>query len=105
MLSPVLDSRGFACAAGNVMSKPPCIIGAVIMKMTSKSSMTSIKLTTFTSAFRSNRWRRRRLDISDPSLANEERDQGRPEALHLSVEAVDASREDVVPEGRRNGDG
>src|SRR5262249_44168773 len=86
------------------MSTPPCISGAVIMKMTSNNSMTSIRLTTFTSAFSSKRCRLRRRAISDLPFAHEQRDHGGAEALHPSIEAVEAARENVVAERRRNRD-
>ena len=54
-VSPSFDSSGLASVAGSVMSTPPCIIGAVIMKITSRSSITSIRLTTLTSALSSKR--------------------------------------------------
>ena len=41
----------------------------------------------------------------DPPLANHQRDQLRPEPFQLTVEAIHAVREDVVPEDRRNGHG
>src|SRR5665647_3143932 len=48
--SPFLASSGRACAWGSAMSTPPCIIGAVIMKITMSSIMTSMRLTTLMSA-------------------------------------------------------
>src|SRR5262245_26738627 len=84
---------------------PPCIIGAVIMKITSNSNITSIKLTTLISAFSSRRCRRRRNAISDHALAHEQRDERSAEALHLAVELIQPIGEDVVPERRRNSDG
>src|SRR6185437_1804271 len=103
--SPSFVSSGLAFAGGSEMSTPPCIIGAVIMKITSSSSITSIKLTTLTSALRSNRSRRRRRGTSDPAFAHEQRDRGRAEAFHARVEPIEAAGEDVVAEGCRNGDG
>src|SRR5262245_56850157 len=102
IVRPSFDSSGFPSADGSVRSIPPCIIGAVIMKITSSSSITSIKLTTLISAFSSKRARRRRRGISDEPFAHEQRDQRRAEAFHLSVEAVQTAREDVVSERRRN---
>src|SRR3954467_5532320 len=84
------------------MSTPPCISGAVIMKITSRSSITSIRLTTLTSALRSYRCRRARRAISDLSFAHEQRDQGGVEAFHPAVEPVQTAGEDVVAERRRN---
>src|SRR5215510_516353 len=83
---------------------PPCIIGAVIMKITSNSNITSIKLTTLMSAFSSKRSRRRRSAMSDQPLAHEQRNQSTAEALHLTIESIETARKDVVPESRRNGD-
>src|SRR5439155_4273242 len=96
---------GRASAFGRLMSTPPCIIGAVIIKITSRSSITSIKLTTFTSAFSSKRWRRRRPGTSDPPFSHHERDHGRAEALHCAIESIQSARENVVAEGRRDRDG
>src|SRR6185437_9975514 len=103
--SPSFVSSGLAFAGGSEMSTPPCIIGAVIMKITSNSSITSIKLTTLTSALRSNRSRRRRRGTLDSAFAHEQRDRGRAEAFHARVEPIEPAGEDVVAEGCRNGDG
>src|SRR6185437_13224756 len=103
--SPSFVSSGLALAGGSEMSTPPCIIGAVIMKITSSSSITSIKLTTLTSALRSNRSRRRRRGTSDPAFAHEQRDGGGAEAFHSRVEPIQPTGENVVAEGRRNGHG
>ena len=54
------DSSGRACARGSWMSTPPCIIGAVIMKITMSSIMTSMRLTTLMSALRGSRPARER---------------------------------------------
>src|SRR5262245_30001313 len=105
MTRPLFDSSGFASALGRLMSTPPCIIGAVIMKITNSSSITSIRLTTLMSALRSKRCRRRIPGISDSSLADEKRDHGHAEALERAIEAIETSREDVVPKCGRNGDG
>src|SRR6185437_535786 len=103
--SPSFVSSGLALAGGSEMSTPPCIIGAVIMKITSSSSITSIRLTTLTSALRSNRSRRRRRGTSDPAFAHEQRDGRRAEAFHPRVEPIEAAGEDVVAEGSGNRDG
>src|SRR5215813_1274119 len=101
-VSPSFVSSGLASAVGNVRSIPPCIIGAVIMKITSRSNITSIKLTTLMSAFSSKRSRRRRRAISEQSLAHEQRNEHAAEALHLPVEPIETTREDVVAERRGN---
>src|SRR5919201_6759944 len=85
------------------MSTPPCIIGAVIMKITSSSNMTSMRLTTLISAFSASRSRRRR-GTSDVALAHEQRDHRRSERLEQALDAIEPAGEDVVGEGRRNRD-
>src|SRR6478736_2004529 len=102
---PLFDSSGRAWAFGSEMSTPPCIIGAVIMKMIINSIITSIRLTTLISALSTRRSRpRRRRDIRscplaqsapldnrgrsaplDHSLSDHERDQLRPDALELAL--------------------
>src|SRR5207237_21208 len=101
--SPLFASMGFARAEGNVRSSPPVIIGAVSMKITSRSIITSIRLTTLISALRCIRSRARRLRILDASFAHEPGDDRSAEAFHHEVEAIQAVGEDVVPEGRGNG--
>src|SRR6185437_6845072 len=101
---PSFDSRGLLWAFGSVMSTPPSIIGAVIMKITSSSIMTSIRLTTFTSAISANVCRRARRAISDPAFAHEQRDDRGAEALEHPVELIETACEDVVPERGRDGD-
>src|SRR6185369_11203095 len=101
--SPLFGSSGFASAFGSATSTPPCIIGAVIMKITSSRSITSIRLTTLISAFNGSSRRRPRA-ILEPPLAAEHRDQRRPESLQQVVETVEAIGEDVVAERRRDGD-
>src|SRR5678810_323495 len=96
--SPLFGSSGFASAFGSATSTPPCIIGAVIMKITSSRSITSIRLTTLISALRGIPSRRRRRPTLDPPLAAEHRDEGGAEALEQIVESVEAVGEDVVPE-------
>src|SRR5512138_564646 len=105
MPSPSFDSSGLDSADGRLMSTPPCIMGAVIMKMTSNNSITSIKLTTFTSAFSSYRCRRRWRRISDFAFAHEQRDHRGAESLQPAVEAIEPAGEDVVAERGRNRDG
>src|SRR5512146_203443 len=105
MPSPSLDSSGLDSADGRLMSTPPCIMGAVIMKMTSNSSITSIRLTTFTSALSSYRCRRRWRRISDFAFADEQRDHRGAESFQSTVEAIESAREDVVAERGRDRDG
>src|SRR5712675_1945566 len=114
-VSPLLDSSGRACAFGSEMSTPPCIIGAVIMKMIINSIITSIRLTTLISALSTSRSRpRRRRDISscplgrcealDHALSDHQRDELRSDTLELSFDLVEARSEDVVREYRGNRD-
>jgi hypothetical protein len=49
--SPLFASIGRTSARGSATSTPPCIMGAVIMKITISSSITSMRLTTLISAF------------------------------------------------------
>src|SRR5918992_2614267 len=100
---PLFGSSGRASARGNWMSTPPCIIGAVIMKITSNSSITSIRLTTLISALSARRSRRRRA-TSDVPFADEERDHRRAERLEESFDPVQAAGEDFVGERRRDRD-
>src|SRR4051812_24832100 len=102
--NPLFGSSGFASAFGSATSTPPCIIGAVIMKITSSRSITSIRLTTLISALSGSPSRRRRRATLDPPLATEHRDQSRAEALEQIVEPVQTIREDVVAEGRGDRD-
>src|SRR3954468_16982033 len=102
---PPLGSSGFASAVGSFTSTPPCMIGAVIMKITMRSIITSMRLTTLISAFSGVRSPRRRCMLLDPPLANHQRDQLGAEAFELTVQPIHAVREDVVPEHRRNGHG
>src|SRR5215213_2800326 len=113
-IRPLFGSSGRACAFGSATSTPPCMIGAVIMKMTIMSIITSMRLTTLISALSGifsprrrdterapNPWTLRtggELRASDPALAHHQRDQLRAEALELAVQAVETVREDVVPE-------
>ena len=55
---PSFGESGRASARGSSTSTPPCIIGAVIMKMISSTSITSTSEVTLTSAMsgRSPRW-------------------------------------------------
>src|ERR1700737_4011856 len=102
-VSPLFDSSGRACALGSEMSTPPCIIGAVIMKMIMSSIMTSMRLTTLISALSTSRSRPRR-GATDYSLSGHECDQLRTEALELSFDLVETGREDVVRENGGNRD-
>jgi hypothetical protein len=49
---PSLGDNGRASARGSSTSTPPCIIGAVIMKTISNTSITSTSEVTLTSALR-----------------------------------------------------
>src|SRR3954463_7630723 len=101
---PLFASIGLASADGRVRSRPPVIIGAVNMKMTNSSIMTSIRLTTLISALRCIRSRPRRRLILDAPLADQTGDDGCAEALHHQIEPVQPVREDVVAECRRDRD-
>src|SRR5712671_5919838 len=114
-VSPLLDSSGRACAFGSEMSTPPCIIGAVIIKMIINSIITSIRLTTLISALSTRRSRpRRRRDISsfplgrstplDHALSDHQRDELRSDTLELPFDLVETRSEDVVREHRWNRD-
>src|SRR5918992_3561997 len=100
---PLFGSSGRASARGSWMSTPPCIIGAVIMKITSRSNITSIRLTTLISAFSASRSRRRRA-TSDVPFAHEQRDQRRAERLEQTFDPIEPIGEDVVRERCRNRD-
>src|SRR4051812_27563784 len=102
---PLFTSIGFASADGNVRSSPPVIIGAVSMKITSSSIITSMRLTTLISAFRCIRSRPRRRRTSDPAFAYQPRDDRRAKVFHHQIEAIQPMREDVVCERRWNRDG
>src|SRR5450759_4049634 len=102
---PLLGASARADVLGSVTSTPPCINGAVIMKMMSSSRITSISDTTLMSALsgvRSPCVRRRTLDAP---LAGHQRNDLRAEALELAVEAVEPRGEDVLGEGRGDRDG
>src|ERR1035437_6645961 len=102
---PLFDSSGVASAFGSFTSTPPCMMGAVIMKITIRSIITSISETTLISALsgaRSPRERRRMLDLS---FARHQCDHLGSEAVEFAVEAVEVRREDVIPEHRGDGDG
>src|SRR3954471_2909831 len=102
--SPLFGSSGLASAFGSATSTPPCIMGAVIMKITSSSSITSIRLTTLISALSGSPSRRRRRATLEPPLAAEHRDERRAESLEQVVESVQPIGEDVVAERCRDGD-
>src|SRR5207237_598084 len=111
---PLFDSSGRDCAFGSEMSTPPCIIGAVIMKMIISSIITSMRLTTLISALRGSRSRprpRRAISSlsrkycrrsSDHALSHHQRDKLRCNALQLAFDLVEPGREDVVREHCRN---
>src|SRR5215208_2717692 len=73
-------------------------MGAVIMKITSSRSITSIRLTTLISEL-SGRPSRRRRGMLQAALASEHRDQRRAEPLEYVVESIETIGEDVVAEG------
>src|SRR5512140_157885 len=103
--SPLLGSSARASVFGSDTSTPPCMRGAVIMKMTSRSIITSMSDTTLMSALsgvRSPCVRRRMLDAP---LAGHQRDDLRTEAFEFAVESIEPGGEDVVREHRRDGDG
>src|SRR3990172_2042170 len=103
--SPWRDSSGRAWACGRRTSTPPCIIGAVIMKMIRSTNATSTRDVTLMSAFRAARLRRRGRSISEPPLACERRDQLPGESLELGRDEVLPRGEDVVGDDRGDGDG
>src|SRR6185312_4351984 len=80
------------------------MIGAVIMKITMSSIITSISETTLISALSGVRSLRPRRRISDPSLASHERDHLGAKAIELTVKAVELRCKNVIPEHRGNGD-
>src|SRR5919109_705994 len=81
------------------MSTPPCIIGAVIMKITSSRNITSMRFTTLISAFSASRSRRRRA-TSDVPFAHEQGNHRRPKRLEETFDPVETARENVVRKGR-----
>src|SRR2546423_1982920 len=116
---PLFDSSGRDCASGSEMSPPPCIIGAVIMKMIIGNIITSIRLTTLISALRASlpRPRPRRAissflvefdnalgRASDHSLSHHQRDQLGAYTFQLAFDPVESRSEDVVGKDGRNRD-
>src|SRR6185437_453439 len=101
-MRPPLASSGRASARGSAMSTPPVIMGAVIMKITMSSIMTSMRLTTLMSAF-SAKPRPRRRAILDPPLAHHHGDDVRAEVLQIVFQSIDPVRKNVVPEDGGNG--
>src|SRR2546423_40954 len=114
---PLFDSSGRDCAFGSEMSTPPCIIGAVIMKMIISSIITSIRLTTLISALSGSRSRprprrairrnpvvqtMRELQSSDHPLSYHQCDQLRGNAFQLAFDLVETRSKNVVCEHRRN---
>src|ERR1035437_6854487 len=102
---PLFDSSGIASVFGSFTSTPPCMIGAVIMKITMSSIITSISETTLISALSGVRSPRERRRMLDPPLSRHQCDHLRSEAVELAVEAVELRRENVIPEHGGNGDG
>src|SRR5471030_794709 len=81
------------------------MIGAVIMKITMSSIITSISETTLISAFSGERSPRARLRMLDPAFSSHQRDHLGSEAVEFAVEAVEFRRKNVIPEDGGNGDG
>src|SRR5512141_834704 len=96
---------GRAWARGSCTWIPPCMMGAVIMKMMSSTSATSTRLVMLTSAMRENssRRRRRRPRMLEPPLPRQRADELAGEALQLPVEGVHPPQEEVVGDDRRDG--
>src|SRR5690348_14049326 len=107
-MRPLLGSRGRASARGSRTSTPPCMIGAVIMKMMRRTNATSTSEVTLMSAFsgsspcpRSPPPPRRPATLQPP-LAGHGPDDLLREALELPREEAQAVDEDVV--GHHRGD-
>src|SRR4051794_37060111 len=106
---PSLGESGRASARGSSTSTPPCMIGAVIMKMIRSTSMTSTSEVTFTSAISgsSPRWLPRpppRLaDISDESFPGHRPHQLVGETFELAREEAGPIHIQVVGDHRGGG--
>src|SRR5439155_7049487 len=109
--SPVLGSRGRASARGSRTSTPPCMIGAVIMKMMSSTKATSTREVTLMSALSgSSPWPRsppppRMPAILQPPFAGHRPDDLLREPLELAREQAESVHEEVVRHHRRHRDG
>src|SRR5512139_3548437 len=99
--SPCFGSIARASARGSRTSTPPCIIGAVIMKMMRSTNATSTSDVTLMSALSGARARRRDA-ILDVPRARQRRDQLAGEPLELAGHEVLARAEDVVRDHRRD---
>src|SRR5690606_30617763 len=95
---------GVASASGRSSSMPPCMIGAVIMKMISSTNATSIRFVRLISELMRICCRRelRIARMLEPPLARERADELARETVQLAAEAVDAVHEVVVRDRRRN---
>src|SRR5213078_3892767 len=105
---PDLGSSGFASARGRRTSTPPCMIGAVIMKMMSSTNATSTSEVTLMSALRGsspcprNPPPLRRPAISQPPFAGHRPDDLLRKALELAREQPETVHEQVVGHHRRD---
>src|SRR3954451_23879073 len=105
---PSLGESGRASARGSSTSTPPCMIGAVIMKMIRSTSMTSTSEVTFTSAISgsSPRWLPspppRLADISDESFPGHGPDQLVGETFELAREEAGPIHVQVVGDHGRD---
>src|SRR3989442_15274261 len=112
MTSPDLGSSGRACARGSRTSTPPCMMGAVIMKMMSSTNATSTSEVTLMSALSgSSPWPRSpppppsRPATLQPPLARHGADDLLREPLELAGEHPQPIDEQVVRHHGRAGDG
>src|SRR5574339_580844 len=110
-ISPVCGSSGRAAARGNRTSTPPCMMGAVIMKMIKSTNATSTRLVTLMSAFRgSSPCPRSPPPCSKPAMlqppfARHRADQLLGEAFQLAGEETEAIDVEVVGHHGGHGDG
>src|SRR2546423_11192204 len=108
---PDLGSRGRASARGSRTSTPPCMIGAVIMKMMSSTKATSTREVTLMSALSgSSPWPRsppppRMPAILQPPFAGHRPDDLLREPLELAREQAETVHQHVVRHDRRDPDG
>src|SRR2546425_4236547 len=112
MTSPDLGSSGRACARGSRTSTPPCMMGAVIMKMMSSTNATSTSEVTLMSALSgSSPWPRSpppppsRPATLQPPLARHGADDLLREPFELAGEQPQPIDEQVVRHHGRDGDG
>src|SRR5712691_212129 len=108
--SPDLGSRGRASARGSRTSTPPCMMGAVIMKMMRSTNATSTSDVTLMSALSGSSPCPRspppptRPATLQPPLASHRPDDLLGEALQLAREEPEAVDEDVVGDHGGHGD-